>query len=464
MSIYKPCDIRGDAAQELTPALYENWGKTLGRQLPPRTKFVVGGDVRESTPPFLTALVAGLSDAGLDVIDLGLLPAPMIYYAKRRLRASGCAIVTAAHDPWFVNGLQWMVGDRPPVADDVAALERSVATSSDGGDGRIPTAPRTLDVTFDYVASLQETFVESMGAQFHVVVDPRHGCWAEKVRRYLHAIFPQCLFSTIHDAFAPRFGGCVPGCSRLCDLTELSNAVYRQRAHVGIAFDGDGDGIAAVDDRGVALTAEETTCLLLNSFGERLRGERFVYDLAFSDRVADEARRHGAEPIVERSGHACLHARMLDSDAFFGAASGGHFFFRDLAGGDDGLYAACLLIEHLARCKRTLSDLRAECPPIHITPDLCIAMPVENQPKVVEQICAAWSQFPQTMLGGIRINLPGGWALVRSSGVDPVLSFRFEGLDWPALEDLVERFCNAIPEFGDELWTRYRAAMSGTGQ
>ena len=91
-------------------------------------------------------------------------------------------------------------------------------------------------------------------------------------------------------------------------------------------------------------------------------------------------------------------------------------------------------------------------------------MPVENQPKVVEQICAAWSQFPQTMLGGIRINLPGGWALVRSSGVDPVLSFRFEGLDWPALEDLVERFCNAIPEFGDELWTRYRAAMSGTGQ
>ncbi len=464
MSIYKACDIRGDAAQELTPALYERWGNVLGRQLPARTKFVVGGDVRESSPMFLSALIEGLSRAGLDVIDLGLLPSPMIYYAMRRLRAGGCAIVTAAHDPWFVNGLQWMIGDRPPVSEDVAAVERSSAGTLGETGKRIPTVPRTLDVTFDYVACLQETFVESMDAQFHIVLDPRHACWAEKVRRYLHAIFPQCLFSTIHDTHASRFGGCAAGCSRLCDLAELSNAVYRQRAHLGIAFDGDGDGIAIVDDRGVALSAEETTCLLLHSFGERLRGERFVYDLALSDRVADEARRLGAEPIAEHSGHAFLLARMMDSGALFGVGSGGHFFFRDRNGCDDGLYTACLLIEHLARCKRPLSDLRAECPAIHITPDLCLAMPVENQSKVLKQICEAWSQFPQTTLDGLRINLPGGWALVRGSDVDPVLTFRFEGIDWHALEDLVERFCDAIPEFGDELWTRYRAAMNGQGQ
>jgi len=460
VSIYKACDIRGDAAQELTPSLYERWGDTLGRQLPPRTKFVVGGDVRESSPIFLAALVKGLAHAGLDVIDLGLLPSPMIYYAMRRLRAGGCAIVTAAHDPWFVNGLQWMVGNRPPFSEDVAAVEHAAAGEANG-DNRIPTAPRTLDVTFDYVACLQERFVESMDAQFHIVLDPRHASWAEKVRRYLHAIFPQCLFSTIHDTFAPRFGGCALGCSRLCDLAELSSAVYRQRAHLGIAFDGDGDGIAVVDDRGVALSAEETACLLLRSFGEQLRGERFVYDLAFSDRVAEEAKRLGAEPIAEHSGQAFLLARMTDSGAIFGAGSGGHFYFRDRDGSDDGLYATCLLIEYLARCKRAISDLRAECPPIHVTPDLCLAMPMEDQPKVVRQICEAWSQFPQTTLDGVRINLPGGWALVRSSGVDPVLTFRFEGIDWHALEDLVERFCDALPGLGDELWACYRAAMNG---
>ena len=122
VSVYKPCDIRGEAATELSAALYEAWGRALGRQLPPAAKFVVGGDVRESTPPFLAALVEGLCQAGLDVVDLGLLPTPMIYYAKRRLHADGCAIVTASHNPATINGLKWMLGDRPPTPDDVAAL------------------------------------------------------------------------------------------------------------------------------------------------------------------------------------------------------------------------------------------------------------------------------------------------------------------------------------------------------
>ena len=195
--------------RELSPALYEAWGRALGRQLPPAAKFVVGGDVRESTPPFLAALVDGLCQAGLDVVDLGLLPTPMIYYAKRRLHADGCAIVTASHNPATINGLKWMLGDRPPTPDDVAALERAVQSPNvlkqkgraegDGHD-RTRTEPRTLDISFDYVACLQETFVESLTAQRHIVLDPMFGCWAGKARRYLHAIFPQCLFSTIHDA------------------------------------------------------------------------------------------------------------------------------------------------------------------------------------------------------------------------------------------------------------------------
>jgi hypothetical protein len=113
MTIYKPCDIRGDADKELTPALYKGWGQTLGQRLPPMAKFLVGGDVRASTPPFLAALIEGLCQAGLDVVDLGLLPTPMIYYAKQRLHADGCAIVTASHNPATVNGLKWMLGDQP---------------------------------------------------------------------------------------------------------------------------------------------------------------------------------------------------------------------------------------------------------------------------------------------------------------------------------------------------------------
>ncbi len=209
VSINKPCDDRCAAAIGLSADLYKQWGRALGRRLPPMAKFVVGGDVRDCTPPLLAALVEGLCQEGLDVVDLGLLPTPMIYYAKHRLRADGCAIVAAAEcgtAAFGCAGLQWMLGDRPPTPDDVAALEQAAtafAVPSGEGRGRASsrqtTTPRTLDVSFDYVACLQETFVESLTARQHVVVDTMHGSWAAKARRYLHAVFPQCLFSTIHD-------------------------------------------------------------------------------------------------------------------------------------------------------------------------------------------------------------------------------------------------------------------------
>ena len=462
MSIYKPCDIRGNAAEELSPALYENLGRRLGKRLSPGAKFVAGGDVRASTPPFLAALIDGLCQAGLDVVDLGLLPTPMIYYAKQRLRADGCAIVTASHNPASINGLKWMLGDRPPTPDDVKALAQTRRQTP--GDGRARTAPRTLDVSFDYVAGLQETFVESLGAQLHVVLDPMHGCWAEKARRYLHAIFPQCLFSTVHDTIDAQFGGRTPDCSQTGELADLGEAVYRERAHLGIAFDGDGDRMALVDGDGVVLSPEETVWVLLHGLGSRLLGEPFVHDLKFSDHIVEAARQFGAEPLAERSGHAFLRARMCKTGALFGAEVSGHYFYRALGGGDDGLYTACLLIEHLARQQEKLSELRRLCPSVYMTPDVRFSVPLEQQPQIIEQICQAWSEFPQRTLDGVRIDTPGGWALVRSSVTEPALTFRFEGLDWHALDDLVERFCDTVPEFGDELWVRCRAAIGAEGR
>jgi phosphomannomutase len=472
MSIYKPCDIRGNATDELSPALYAGWGRVLGRQLPAMAKFVVGGDVRTSTPAFLTALADGLCQTGLDVVNVGLLPTPMVYYAQQRLDADGCAIVTASHNPANMNGLKWLVHDRPPTPDEVAVmaggamqpeLGSAVKQKVVSGNGRCPTTPRTLDISFDYVASLQERFVDVIGAQLHVVLDPMHGCWAEKARRYLHAIFPQCLFSTISDTVDGQFGGREPDCSQARALTGLCDAVYRERADLGIAFDGDGDRIAVVDNEGAALTPEETVSVLLNAFADELPGERFVYDQKFSDRIPESARRLGAEPLVERSGHTFLRARMRESNALFGAEQSGHYFFRSLHGAEDALYTACLLIEHLSRSEQRFSALRRTCPPVYMTPDLRLFVPLDEQPRIMDGVRAAWSQFPQRTLDGVRIDLPGGWALVRRSVTEPALTFRFEGLDWSALENLVERFCDALPDWGDEVWMRYRAALGHEG-
>jgi phosphomannomutase/phosphoglucomutase len=462
LGIYHPCDVVGHATAELKPELYRSWGLALGRQLEPNAKFIAGGDVRGSTPPFLAALVDGLSQAGLDVLDLGSLPTPMIYYAKRRLGAAGCAIVTASHHPAAMNGLRWMLGGRPPTGDQVRLLEQEAESPAADPTDRLPSPARTLDVSFDYVAWLQETWIDTRELQLRIVLDPGHGCWSARARQYLQAVFPRCLFSAIHDTPDPEFNGRTPDCSRPDLLTPLSDAVYHERAHLGIAFDGDGDRVAFVDNDGTVLTAEETTWILLDSFGPELEGEPLVLDLKFSDRIPEAASGLGANPLSERSGHAFIHARMLDTGAPFGAATGGHYFFQALDGDDDGLFAACRMIAHLGQSEGSLADLRRTSPAVFITPDLRVAVEPNCREDVIEQVRAAWSQYPQTTVDGVRVSFPDGWALMRNSMTEPALTFRFEAADWGKLPQLVYGFCDTLGDIGDALWREYEIAMIGT--
>ena len=165
VSIYKPCGISGDADRELNADLYRSWGRSLGSELAPNAKFVVGGDMRSSTPEFLGALVEGLCQSGLDVVDLGQIPTPMICYARHRLGADGCAIVTGSHKAGNINGLRWMIGGRLPMPDDVYALQVAAERPAGNSPVRPPRDARTIDISFDYVANLQETWMDAMGAQ-----------------------------------------------------------------------------------------------------------------------------------------------------------------------------------------------------------------------------------------------------------------------------------------------------------
>lgn len=461
MSVYKPCDIRGHYPSDLTPELYRSWGRALGRQAPPASKIVVGGDVRFSTPDLLRALIEGLSQSGAGVVDLGTLPTPMIYYAKRRLRAAGCAIVTASRNPPDHNGLKWMLGEAPPTPDEVDLLKRQAESPPPPSTEPSSGSTRTLDVSFDYVAWLQETWFESPAANCHVVLDPMHGCWAGRARRYLQAVFPHVLFSAIHDTPDPVFDGCSPDCSRPDRLEELCREVDRQRAQLGIAFDGDGDRVAFIDEQGTPLSAEEATWVMLESFGPGLEGEPFVHDLKLSDRISEAAQRLGGKPVAERSGHAFIRTRMLETGAAFGAEVSGHYFFRALAGGDDGLFASCWLIDYLARSGQTLDALRRASPKVFITRDLRLPVALADQSQLIEQVRGHWAEYPQSHTDGVRIDFPNGWALVRGSVTEPALTFRFEATDAEGLEDLVERFCDSLPGVGNELLSRYDASLAG---
>ena len=154
-----------------------------------------------------------------------------------------------------------------------------------------------------------------------------------------------------------------------------------------------------------------------------------------------------------------MGALVRQTQAIFGADASGHCFFRAWEGGNDGLFTACWLIAFLAQSASPLSALRRECPAAYITPDLSVPVALRRQATVLEEIRGAWAKFPQQTFDGLRIDTPGGWALVRTSASEPAMTFRFESVDWHGLNDLVRRFCDSLTEFGDELWSRFQAAM-----
>jgi phosphomannomutase len=317
-----------------------------------------------------------------------------------------------------------------------------------------------VDVSFDYVAWLQDVWFDTPPLARPIVLDTMHGAWACRARRYLQAVFPRTIFSGINDTPSSAFDGQSPDCSQPERLEDLAEAVYHQRACLGIAFDGDGDRVAFVDDEGNILSAEETTWVLLQSLGPGLPGERFVYDLKFSDRVPEAARQLGAEPLVERSGHAFIRSRMLQTKARFGAEVSGHYFFRDLAGGDDGLFAACWMIAYLARSGgKSLAEIRRDAPAVFMTPDLRVPVDASKHAALIGRVRRLWRKYPQTDLDGVRVDFPDGWALVRGSVTEQALSFRFEAGDWDGLGRLVRRVSSELAEVGESLWALYHEAV-----
>ena len=460
MSVYKACDIRGPVA-ELSPERYRRWGHVLGTALDEGEHIVVGGDVRRSTPAFKAALIDGLCDMGLRVTDLGVLPTPMVYFAKRHLRADACAIVTASHNPPDINGLKWMIGDTPVEAWEVEALRRD-AEGGTAPPARPPGRAGGHNIAAEYAAWLGTVpYFRIASPAFRVIFDPGNGCWARRAAAYALRVFPGLQVEAIHDDEDGRFPHRSPDVAKPELLAQLCEVVVERQADLGVAFDGDGDRVAFVDGTGRALTAEEAAWVLALSFWDTFHDRGFVYDLKFSDRIAEGVRALGGEPHMERSGHAFIRRRMMDEGAIFGAEISGHYFYGDLNGGDDGLFSALRMIAHLAQAEQSLAALRNTCPVITMTPDLRLSCDAATQSAILDQVQSAFAEYPQTTIDGIRVDFPDGWALVRRSVTEPALTFRFEGADSAALDRIVREFCDRVPAAGDGLAKQFRKKGRG---
>ena len=474
MSVYKPCDIRGPV-DELGADLYQAWGYILARELDVGAAFLVGGDVRPSSAEFREAFLEGVRTAGARAVDLGTLPTPMVYFAKRHLRAAACAMVTASHSPPEINGLKWMVGGLPPSESDVQRLRDETERGAFGED-RPGGTRETLDVEPAYRSWLGErwggeeeqgratgspSYASFASVRGRVILDPGNGCWSGRVREYLREIFPEAEFLAIHDQVDGLFRERNPDSSRPQHLRGLTAAVRQRQADVGIAFDGDGDRVAFVDGEGEVLTAEEGAWILVRSFGREWEERVFVYDIKCSERIPRTAEELGGRPVAQRSGHAFIRTSMIHQEALFGAEISGHFFFGELEGGDDGLFSACRLLRFLDESGRSLADWRRNCPLIFTTADLRVEVEAREGEEMIRRIEREFAGFPQNSLDGVRISFPAGWALVRRSVTAPELTFRFEGNSAAELEAIVAEFAGRLGDMGNRLREKYVQEKAG---
>lgn len=443
--LFKPCDLRGVYGQELTPEAARIVGRALAAEAG-GGRVVVGGDVRPSTPPLMAALVEGLVVSGCEVTDIGIVPTPVLYFAKRALGFESAVMVTASHNPPKYNGVKFMLGDEPT---DPAVIERVKRRALTGdfieGPGRLATA----DVVPGYEAWLASAFGGDIQRRLRVLVDPGNGCYAEIAPRVLdRAGLDVVELNCRADGTFPNRS---PNPSVFANLAGTARAVRESGADFGVAFDGDGDRVILLDGEGRPHESDRVALVFIRHLLPAWPGARVVYDQKCSDAVRAEVERLGGTAILERSGHSFIRKRMMVENALFGAEVSGHFFFRELGFADDGLYAALVLARCFAGRAESVSALMDGLPRPVMSPDIRVPFSESDRRAILAELRRAFAELPQSDLDGVRVQWPSGWALCRESVTEPILTLRFEGRTQEDLAEIMAEVQRRVPKLKGRL-------------
>ncbi len=427
MSIYKACDIRGVYGEELNEATAEAIGGAIAARVAGRD-LVLGADLRPSSSPLKWALVRGLVSGGAQVVDIGVVPTPVLYDAKDRLGTYAAVMVTASHNPPQYNGFKLMFGERPVTPEDVDWIAQNAGRpySRQGGSYR----------TAEALAPYAEALIHTHGGltRRRVVADAGNGAmwWLAPMVLGRAGLQVEPLYCLPDGTFPNRH----PNPAVAAHLVDLQAASARMGAW-GAAYDGDGDRVIFVDERGCVLPADRTFALLVERALVDQPGARVVYDLKSSQVVPEAVERAGGVPLEERSGHAFIKARMLDEDAAWGGEISGHYFFGAL-GRDDALYATLMLARLLDERNLSLAEAMQGVPSYPITPDLRLPCAAEVADAILADLDAAFAERPRSHLDGVKVLFPEGWALARRSVTEPVITLRFEARTQATLDEIRE--------------------------
>jgi phosphomannomutase/phosphoglucomutase len=439
MGLFREYDLRGIVGNDLTEVIAEQVGRAYCTHVGNRgvKTISVGRDGRLSSPLLHKALIRGLLAGGVNVIDIGICPSPLVYFSLFNLPVDGGIMITGSHNAGEYNGFKICVGKEAIHGEEIQKLRRVMEKGEFvSGTGHLSEHP----IIPDYLAYIKKSFSAVKAHRLHVVIDCGNGAASLVAKQALELL--GCKVTGLYCDLDGRFPNHHPDPTVLGNLSDLMQAVKDHKADVGIGYDGDADRIGAVDEQGNVLWGDRLMVVYSRDILATKPGSTIISEVKASQSLYDDIAKRGGCPIMWKAGHSLIKAKMKEESALLAGEMSGHMFFADrYFGYDDAVYASCRLVEILERETQPLSALVSDLPKTVVTPEIRVDLPDLVKFDVVQRIQTRFEGYLETKQGlgpaklvlrglitidGVRAIFDEGWGLIRASNTQPALVLRFE--------------------------------------
>ena len=423
-NIFREYDVRGLVGSELTEDVVFAFGKAFGTYASRLNckKIAVGRDVRLSADRFNVLLTEGLLSTGCDVVDVGVMPTPLLYFSLFQLPVDAGVMITASHNPSEYNGFKLCIGRETIYGKEIQRI-REMMESEDFITGR-GTASLVDDIIERYKQFVRKNI--KLNRPVRCVIDAGNGTAALLAPDLIRSL--GCEVSELYCTPDGTFPNHHPDPTIEENLKDLILNVKKEKAPVGLAFDGDSDRLGVVDENGNILWGDQLLLIFARDILKKRSEGTIIYEVKCSKTLEEEIRRLGGTPIMWKAGHSLIKGKMKETGAFLAGEMSGHLFFADeYYGYDDAIYAAVRLLRIISETDVPLSQFLKDIPKTYTTPEIRVDCPDESKFRVVEAVKQHYKQdHPIIDVDGVRVSFGDGWGLVRASNTQPALVLRFE--------------------------------------
>ncbi|MBI5185003.1 MAG: phosphomannomutase/phosphoglucomutase [Nitrospinae bacterium] len=442
--IFREYDIRGVVDKDFPPQIVESIGRAFGTIIRRNKgkRAAVGYDARPSSPGLFQSLAKGINSTGVDVVDIGLVPTPLLYFSIHHLHVDGGAMITGSHNPPEFNGFKLNLGTDSihghGIQDIAAMIEKG---DYEKGNGTI----EEVDVKEDYISMVKGKI--RLKRKPRVVLDAGNGCAAILTPRLMRELGCEVieLFCELDGTFPNHH----PDPTVPENLKNLIAKVKETGAEAGFAYDGDADRIGVVDEEGNILFGDQLLMIFARDILTRKPGAGIIYDVKCTRNLEEYVRKHGGRPIINPTGHSLIKARLSREKAELAGEMSAHIFFKeDYFGFDDATFATARFLRIMSETDKKVSRFLDGVPKVYNTPEIRVDCPDDVKFDLVKDITAWFKERHEVVdIDGARVDFGDGWGLIRASNTQPVLVFRFEAGSVERLEEIKKIFFEKLASY-----------------